>query len=410
VRNWLYPTAERMASTKLLTLYFAAAVIALVAWILNVGQLYWMSGALALLPTCSRVVAALEQRGIEVQRDLPYAGHQGEEILAHLSVQNLTPLPKLHVSVRDVLPVGLTAVPPDPIPVHLAPRGHESADYRIRLGRRGLHSLASVGILTTDPLGLAHEETARTLPARILVYPRVVELPEEFLAPEARGGGAAVETSSRQGEGTGFFGIRQYRPGDPLRHIHWRTAARVGRLAVIEWEADESRDTLIAVETGAGTERSLGSGSTLDLAAGLAASLASSLLTRNHALRVVAPGYSRWKPVADRGTTAIPDILEVLALMQADHAASVGTEIRRLSPHLNPGAQVCLITPAADEALAETCRYLLTARLSPVVYALLDTPRGRPTEWEALSLELGALGVPVIRLHPDDELTTRLLS
>src|SRR5438445_13416249 len=40
----------------------------------------------------------------------------------------------------------------------------------------------------------------------------------------------------RAGSGTEMFGAREYRPGDPLRRIHWRSSARHGELIVREFE------------------------------------------------------------------------------------------------------------------------------------------------------------------------------
>ena len=60
-----------MTFTKLLTVYAAALAIVLVGWILNIPQLYWMAGALFLLPALSRRYAAWEHRNLELERDLP---------------------------------------------------------------------------------------------------------------------------------------------------------------------------------------------------------------------------------------------------------------------------------------------------------------------------------------------------
>ena len=40
----------------------------------------------------------------------------------------------------------------------------------------------------------------------------------------------------RAGSGTEMFGVREYRPGDSLRRIHWRSSARHGELIVREYE------------------------------------------------------------------------------------------------------------------------------------------------------------------------------
>jgi uncharacterized protein (DUF58 family) len=43
-------------------------------------------------------------------------------------------------------------------------------------------------------------------------------------------------SAPRAGSGMELFGVREYRPGDPLRRIHWRSSARLGELVVREHE------------------------------------------------------------------------------------------------------------------------------------------------------------------------------
>jgi len=58
--------------------------------------------------------------------------------------------------------------------------------------------------------------------------------PGRFCA--ASRGNAMAGAASRAGTGTELFGVREYRPGDPLRRIHWRSSARHGELIVREYE------------------------------------------------------------------------------------------------------------------------------------------------------------------------------
>lgn len=395
-----------MAPIKRLTLYAAGTVIAMVGWILNVPQLYWMAGTCLLLPTACRLYGRLEHRGLTVRRRLPAAGHQGEAVEVRFLVQNLIALPKLHLGLKDDLPLGLSRMEEDPVPVHLAPHGTDEAGYTMRLQRRGEHTLPAVRVTSTDPLGLSLVETRLPVESRILVYPRVVPLPTWVQPPDIGGGQAPLEASRRQGEGSSFFGIREYRPGDPLRHVHWRTAARWRRLAVVEWEADESTDALLALETRRGTERDLGSGTTLDLAAGLAASLASEILGAGDALRLLVPGLTEWRPLPHRGIEAMPGVLEALARMRAEGEHSLAGELRQLAPQLAPGMLVCWITATPSAELVETARFLRSARLQPVIYAIV-TPDD--TGWDAVEAELGSSSVRLIRLNADDDLAKALL-
>lgn len=398
-----------MTFTKLLTVYSAAVTILLLSWVLNVPQLYWMAGVLFLLPTGSKYFARLERRGLTVERRMPPAAHQGEDVTLRLVARNETALPKLYLSLGDQAPPGAELLESRPIPIHLSPRGETEVEYTVRLKRRGVQRFESVLLYSTDQLGLWDQRVRLPVGGEILVYPRVVRLPARLLVPELGGGSAPLESTQRKGEGSSFFGIREYRQGDPLRHVHWRTTARRGSLAVTEWEAEESRNAVLAIETAAGTDRPFGTGSTLDAAAGLAASLAKEILSANNSVRVLAPGSGEWRVEADRGLEAMARILEVLARMQGTAEVSLSAELQRLSPHLEPGSVVCWLTAVPSEALLTTARYLQAVRLRPVVYALIDAAGGHPTEWNDVARELESAGVPVVRIYRDDELVEDLL-
>jgi uncharacterized protein (DUF58 family) len=399
-----------MTTAKRLTVYLAALAISIVAWILNASQLYWMAGALFLLPQVTGLFARLEHYGLDVEREAPHTGHQGEAVEVRLRVRNRLLIPKLQLSVSDELPSGLSALEGEPVPVHLPPHGEDTAAYTLQLRRRGVYALSGVRVHNTDLLGLSGRYSTVPYRSQIVVYPRVAPLPGRALPPERGGGHAPLEISRRKGEGSSFFGIREYRPGDPLRHVHWRTAARLSRLAVVEWETEEATDVLLAIETRPDGERDLGPGTTLDLAAGLAASLAAEVLGEGNSLRLVAPGATEWRSMAERGTESLPRILEILARLKGAPEPSLAGEIRRVAPHLAPGTLICWLTAVPDEQLLEAARALRVANLRPVVYALIDTATGQPGAWDGAAAELESLQIPVIRLYRDDELVTQLLA
>jgi uncharacterized protein (DUF58 family) len=84
----------------------------------------------------------------------------------------------------------------------------------------------------SDPLGLFRHRR-RTPDAEVaLVLPKFTSLAAHSDVRELEASVAAP----RAGSGTEIFGVREYRPGDPLRRIHWRSSARHGELVVREYE------------------------------------------------------------------------------------------------------------------------------------------------------------------------------
>jgi uncharacterized protein (DUF58 family) len=83
-----------------------------------------------------------------------------------------------------------------------------------------------------DPLGFFRRRGRGIDSELALVLPRFTSLAERTNVRELEASLAAP----RSGSGTEMFGVREYRPGDPLRRIHWRSSARHGELIVREFE------------------------------------------------------------------------------------------------------------------------------------------------------------------------------
>jgi uncharacterized protein (DUF58 family) len=92
---------------------------------------------------------------------------------------------------------------------------------------------ASVWVLEAgDLLGLFRKRRRSSGGEIALVLPLFTSL---HARPQTREVEASL-AAPRSGAGTELFGVREYRPGDPLRRIHWRSSARHGELIVREYE------------------------------------------------------------------------------------------------------------------------------------------------------------------------------
>lgn len=106
--------------------------------------------------------------------------------------------------------------------------------HRINLSgmRRGPLGAHTWVMESSDLLGLFRGRRTSPDSEVALVLPRFTSLSHR---PQARELEASV-AAPRAGSGTELFGVREYRPGDSLRRIHWRSSARHGELVVREYE------------------------------------------------------------------------------------------------------------------------------------------------------------------------------
>jgi uncharacterized protein (DUF58 family) len=115
-----------------------------------------------------------------------------------------------------------------------------------RFAKRGWHVLGPLRIATRAPMGLLEVAYEIPLTSRCLATPKtgtILRPWKEWSGGQSDGNGQARHRRSLDdGE---FFGLREWRPGDSPRWVHWRTSARLGRLAVRQFE--QSRDHQIAL-------------------------------------------------------------------------------------------------------------------------------------------------------------------
>lgn len=120
----------------------------------------------------------------------------------------------------------------------------ESAElnYAARAAR-GVYSWNTLHACASDPFGLF--ELKRDIPAfgEIIVRPAPIQLRHAPLKPRSTLHSAGSIPARRAGSGTDFWGIREYRAGDSLRHLNWRLAARHRRkFFTNEYEREEIGD------------------------------------------------------------------------------------------------------------------------------------------------------------------------
>ncbi len=147
----------------------------------------------------------------------------------------------------------------------------------VECSQRGVFRLGPHRLFFGEPFGLYTVEVRFSHADMVLIYPRVARLPH-FELPHGNAGG--VDRRRRPLPGTvPSASITDYRPGDSLRHIHWRTTAHRGRLTVKELEIEPSGDVWIVLDLNREVHRGTGRAGTLEYAIIVAASLAAELLS-----------------------------------------------------------------------------------------------------------------------------------
>lgn len=284
-------------------------------------------------------VATLLQRGrYTVERHLPRVVTAGEPFSYRVTIGNLANAPRDGLALIDDLadprpPLAefrarlkfptyrawkrLIAerkalhIDEQPLP-ELAPRGVTEVSIRGEALRRGNQHFAGVTVARTDPLGLTRGLTLLQAPANVLVLPRRYSLPLISLPGSRRYQPGGVALAASVGNSEEFVGLRDYRPGDPLQRIHWKSFARAGEPVVREYQDEYFERHALILDTFAGSAQT----AAFEDAVSIASSLACTVNTQECLLDLMFVGAESYIYTAGRGQMTTGSLLEVLAGVQ----------------------------------------------------------------------------------------------
>jgi uncharacterized protein (DUF58 family) len=233
---------------------------------------------------------------------------------------------------------GATIAPADVPPV---PPG-ETARVEIELLplRRGYLRFRRLTLGRPDPFGLVRALARFPAPDTLLVLPRLYRAPEIRLPGQRRLQPGGMALASTVGDSQEFLSLRDYKPGDPLRAIHWRSFARRGQPVVKEFQ-DEFfvrqglvLDTWLADRAPARFED----------AVSVAATLALRTPDRDALLDLMFVGREAHRFTIGRGLGQSENMLEVLACVEPARAGDFGDLAGLVLRHLaETSALLCVL-------------------------------------------------------------------
>lgn len=167
----------------------------------------------------------------------------GERAVGALTLTNSTGRAILPSQV--VLPVGsgrgIFQVP------RLAPGAAHEELFAIPTSARGVLAVGPVSVLRGDPLGLFERTHDRRQAVDLYVHPRTTSLEGLSLGHLRDLEGLPSQHLAR--DDVSFHALREYQPGDDLRHVHWKSTARVGSVMVRQYEETRRSHFVVGLST-----------------------------------------------------------------------------------------------------------------------------------------------------------------
>ncbi len=188
---------------------------------------------------------------------------------------------------------------------------HEEGEVRINVTprRRGYLRLTGLTIARPDPFNLLKSYAQLPVKDSVLILPKRYEVPPIQLPGTRKFKLGGVSLASSVGESEEFISLRDYRPGDPLRHIHWRSWAKTGKPIVKEYQDEYFVRHALVLDTFQASAFS----DVFEEAVSVAASLAYTVRTQDSLLDLMFVGTKAYCFTIGRGLAHTRHILEILA-------------------------------------------------------------------------------------------------
>ncbi len=202
--------------------------------------LFWVLGVMLSGLLVSGLVSGIMMQSLRVRRLVAGHGLVGEPLAVRYWVTNRSRfLPAFGLHIEE-LPVDDPAgwprlmAPARAWVMHLGPRETVHGEAVFWPAHRGEVRFDRLRIWTTFPFGIIKKSITISQPQHTLIYPLLYELDREVLRAVEPQGLAGSRISQHTGAGDDYYGMREFRPGDSMRHIAWKRTACLDELVCLQ--------------------------------------------------------------------------------------------------------------------------------------------------------------------------------
>ena len=335
-------------------------------------------------------------RGLRGQRRLRFGWVAvGDRLVEQFTLGNSSPFPAFWVEVVDD-----SNVPGYRAAVVRSVGASSSKSWRQEAicQQRGQFLLGPWALHSADPFGIFRVTVGYPVSEEIIIHPPILsELPIPLPAGQSTGRSRARERSWQAT--VNAASVRDYRPQDPYRWIHWRTSARAGDLYVRQFDLDAAGPIWLLLDLQADAQVGSGPEGTEEQAVLLAASLAARALHENRPIGLAAYGQRPHVIAPGQGEGQQWRLLHALALVTADGDTTLAQALADLGRVAQRGSAAVVITPTAEAGWLPALSDLARAGVQCNVTLLERASFGAEESSEGVYDALRSLGINCHLVH-----------
>ncbi|RJP27724.1 MAG: DUF58 domain-containing protein [Actinobacteria bacterium] len=363
------PRTSRWTVKAFLALGVAMA-LGLLAYLISNPLIYLPALAVLVLVAMDYACCLLSSRGLErimVSREAPSYAEEDDLVEVKLEVYNAAAKMN-HLTVLDHF-----AAESEPYRERRIAVGSLAAGERttLRYGaicyRRGVFDIGPLEVRREFPLGLFKNRRIFGERCVIKIYPHLYPNRGFHLLTGGTRERVGLNTIDKSGLSNDFFGVREYRPGDSRRLIHWKSTARQGALMVKELEMPAELDLTAVIDLDGAAWAGDDKYNTFEYAVKIVGAVCEEVLAKGYDVRIVALGDGRRELEVKGGKREFPRVLDFLAGLKQTGYRPIGETLTTLRGRVGNGSTLLLPLQVPDPGILGTLLFLRRHKFESIV-------------------------------------------
>ena len=170
-------------------------------------------------------------RNLSIRRVIPDYAAVGAPMRITYEVDNKKRWwPSLSVTIAELDAPGAFDRQPHAYVMHAAAGMRATVHAEVVPMRRGIHRFERYQVSTSFPFGFIRRAMRRRQEETVLIHPAQGAVEPTAMMRFLSADSSGLSQKPREGGADEFYGAREYRPGDPMRMIHWRRSARTSAI------------------------------------------------------------------------------------------------------------------------------------------------------------------------------------
>jgi uncharacterized protein (DUF58 family) len=307
---------------------------------------------------------------VTATRIIPASAFEDDVINMDVVLENQGWRDRYMIEVIDAIPA---AVPSLQTPMSFIAKlpGGKKREYamHVQCYKRGKYTIGPITLRSAYPLGIsAIEHSIPETQPKLTVYPKVFEISHLPFFSATNMPSSSAEAMAKSGGSEEFFGTREYRQGDSIKYIHWRSTAKYSKLIVKEFEIRCTSEISIILDLQQNASIGTGRESTLEYSIKLAASIAKYALEHGHTIQLIGFGDQFHVVPYARGIDKLSHVLDMLACVNDNGKMNYPEAIMHAADYMRDGGQAVLFisSKATLDDYAHSFGLLKSKRIKPM--------------------------------------------